>query len=129
MRKEKKLKIHHLIRYFLVLAVVALMGFVNHWQEDVFLFLVGPAIYLCVPIKNQIESFIGPVPFSSAVNHYGFLLPVLLIYFGLIGFQLKQLWNEQGLIKFVSLSALIAFLIFVHYKSWTNLTGFMTPLF
>jgi hypothetical protein len=127
-KKDKKIKIHHLIRYFLVLAVVSTMGYINHWQDNVFLFLVGPVLYLCVPLRNFVESIFGSIPFSQTINQFGFILPVLLVYYGLIGFQLKQLWNEQGLIRIVSLMALIGFLAYIHYKSWTNLTAFMTPI-
>jgi hypothetical protein len=44
-----------------------------------------------------------------------------------IGFQLKQLWNERGSIRFVSLGALILFLLYMHYIAWKNLSLYFIP--
>ena len=128
MAKEKKVQIHHLIRYFLILGIVAFVGYANHWQDDVFLFLIGPTLYLCAPLKKIIETVFGPIAYSSSINLFGFVMPVVLVYFGLIGFQLKQLWNEQGFIRLLSLLALIGFLIFIHYRSWVSLSGYSVPI-
>ena len=128
-KHTKKLrKIDHLIRYFVGLGFLAAFGYIYHCQEPVFLFLVGPLIYISSPLQNSIESVIGPMNHSISTNLYGFLLPVCVVYFGVLGFQLKQLWNEQGFVRLLSMFALIAFIVFIHYTAWQNLTGYFTPI-
>ena len=119
-------KIHHLIRYFVI---VGLMAFAFYWMfngTDFSLIIVGPAIYLAYWLKQLASSVFGTLPSSVVLNDFVFLLPVTIVYFGLIGFQLKQLWNERGIIRTVSLVALIVFLLYVHYKAFDNLLSYYT---
>lgn len=120
-------KIHHLIRYFLLLGAGVFVGYLQRWNEDLTLLFIGPPLYLAYSLKKIIASYAGPLPPSQAVNHYAFLLPITLVYFGLIGFQLKQLYNERGFIRTLSLFALAGFLIYIHYMTWEYLLGFFTP--
>ena len=116
-------KIHHLIRYFVLLGIVIFVGYVKRWQDPLFLLLIGPALYLAYTLKQAVISLIS-LPPSEMINYYAFLMPVCLLYFGLLGFQLKQLWNERGKIRFVSLFALIVFVIYIHYSAWGNLSSY-----
>ncbi len=117
-------KIHHLIRYFIIIGLIVFFGYIKHWHDDVFLILIGPVLYLTYTVKKGILSVIS-LPESEILNFYGLLLPFCVLYFGLIGFQLKQLWNERGKIRFLSLFALIAFIAYLHYTSWKNLSGYL----
>ena len=117
-------KIHHLIRYFLVLSILAFVGYLKHWNDTICLLLVGPCLYLASGLKKIIVSYVWSVPSSLNVNLYGFLLPLTVLYFGLIGFQLKQLWNERGKIRIISLVFFIGFLLYIHYKSSQYLAGY-----
>ena len=119
-------KIHHLIRYFILLGAVVFFGYMNHWQDLVFLILIGPALYLAQGFKNVLMGFIE-IASSPAINFYGFLLPFSLVYFSFLGFLIKQLFNERGPVRFLSLFALIGFLIFIHYFAWSHLNGFLLP--
>lgn len=118
-------KIHHLIRYFIILGIVVFVGYIKHWQDEVFLVLIGPVIYLAYNLKEAVDSLIS-LPSSEAINHFGFLMPLCVLYFGLLGFQLKQLWNERGKVKFLSIFALISFVIYIHYAAWGNLSIYLT---
>ncbi|HLD50376.1 MAG TPA: hypothetical protein VJC08_04185 [bacterium] len=117
-------KIHHLIRYFVVIGFVVFTGYIKHWQEDVFLILIGPVLYLAYTVKEGVVSLIS-LPEWEPLNFYGFLLPVCVLYFGLLGFQLKQLWNERGKIRFLSLFALLTFVAYIHYTSWKSLSDYL----
>ena len=120
-------KIHHLIRYFIIIGVVVFVGYIKHWQDDIFLMLIGPVLYLAYTVKQLVLSLVS-LPESEALNYYGFLMPFCVLYFGLLGFQLKQLWNERGKIRFLSLFALITFLAYIHYTAWGNLSNyFLAP--
>jgi len=120
-------KIHHLIRYFLVLSVIAFIGYMQRWHDDVFLTLIGPPLYLAHKLKSLLEGTLGAIPHSDTVTFYGFLLPVTILYYGITAYFLKQLWNERGFIRTMTLVALGGFLIFIHYRTWTELTGFFVP--
>src|SRR5205823_3724054 len=78
---------------------------------------------LAYTVKDGIISIL-PLPDSENLNYYGFLMPFCILYFGLLGFQLKQLWNERGKVRFLSLFALIAFVSYIHYISWKNLSNY-----
>ena len=121
--KKVLIKIHHLIRYFVVLGILIFFGYLKHWQDTVFLILIGPSLYLTSTLHQTITSFIS-IPSSDVVIYFGFLMPICVLYFGLFGFQLKQLWNERGKVRFLSLFALIVFVFYIHYTSWKNLSAY-----
>ena len=116
-------KINHLIRYFIPIGIIVFIGYLQHWRDDFFLIFIGPALYLAYHFKNLILSFIS-FPQSAVISQFGFVLPFCIFYYGFLGFQLKQLWNERGKTRFFSLLALTAFLIYIHYAAWINLSGF-----
>ncbi len=119
-------KIHHLIRYFVMAGLAA---FVLYWifsGISFSLLFIGPAIYLAYWLKQLVASVFGGLPSSNFLNDFVFLLPVTIVYFGFIGFQLKQLWNERGMVRTVSLVALIVFLLYIHYRAFDNLLGYYT---
>src|SRR5690242_10548563 len=115
-------KIHHLIRYFLILGMIAFVGFLKHLQTQLFLFLIGPCLYISYTLKSFIANTLFSLPPSAAIQFFGFLLPVTLLYFGFIGFQLKQLWNEKGKIRIVILVVFILFIIYIHVTSFKTLS-------
>lgn len=118
-------KIHHLIRYFVFLAIGTFVGYVREINNDIFLIFVGPCVYLAQKVKGVLSSLIGAVHLSHSMSLYVFLLPVMLVYYALIGFMLKQLWNERGKIRYISVTVLSGFLIYIHYLSWKNLMAYL----
>ncbi len=120
-------KIHHLIRYFLIGGIIA---FVLYWITGgarFTLLFMGPPIYLVFWMKHTLSGLTGPLPSGHFINDFIFLLPTTLIYFGAFGFQIKQLWNERGVIRTISLVALIGFLLYVHFKSLSTLSAYFVP--
>ena len=118
-------KIHHLIRYFLLLGLLAFIAFNLKWNYDFVLVVMGPPIYVAYGLKKVMMDYVWKIPASAVINSYAFLLPITLVYFGLIGFQFKQLWNERGTIRTFSLLAFIAFLVYIHFAAWHKLTLFL----
>ena len=119
-------KVHHLIRYFFVFATVIFIGYIKQFQDDVFLFLIGPPLYAAHTVKSLISDNLLSLPNTNLVNDYFFLLPICLIYFGFIGFQLKQVWNERGKIRFVILISFIIFIAYVHMTAAKTLALYLT---
>lgn len=116
-------QIHHLIRYFFIFGIVAFVAFVKKWNDDWALIPMGPPLYLTDALEKFISPMIG-LPRNQNFIYFVFLLPLTIVYFSLIGFQIKQLWNERGFIKYVSLIALVGFILYIHMTAWKNLSGF-----
>ena len=125
--QKRRRKIDHLIRYFVVIGIVVAAGYANHWYDTVFLILAGPMLYLAAAVQDLLGTLLGPMNYSMPMNLYGFVMPIATLYYGVIGFLLKQLWNEQGFVRFISMLAITVFLIFIHYVSWTNLQAYSIP--
>lgn len=117
-------KIHHLIRYFIILGILSFAGYAMQWQDNIFLLLNGPAIYIAQAIKNIVFSYLSNVPRSDTAELYIFLMPATIIYFGLTGFLLKQLWNERGFVRNFSIFMFVVFLGFIHWKTWHDLSAY-----
>ena len=121
-------QIHHLIRYFFILGILAFVAFIKKWSDDLALIPMGPPIYLTDLTERLISPAVG-LPRTQNFIYYVFLLPITLFYFSLLGFQIKQLWNERGIIKYVSLVALLGFVFYIHLMAWKSLaTLFVAPL-
>lgn len=123
MNKNPIGQIHHLIRYFFILGILAFVAFIKKWNDDISLIPMGPSLFL----TDTLERFISPAagfPRNQNFIYYAFLLPITILYFSLLGFQIKQLWNERGPIKYISLIALLGFIFYIHYSAWKNLAGF-----
>lgn len=118
-------KIHHLIRYFILLGIVVFVGYLKELNDRVFLIFITPPIYLAHGLKKILSNTFS-IPSSENVIMYCFLLPVTLLYFGLLGFQLKQLWNERGTVKIAILFLFVGFFIYIHYAAWKNVMGYLT---
>ncbi len=117
-------KIHHLIRYFVGFAVIAFGCYIKQILYEICLLFLGPALYIAQALKKIVITYVWALPSSEAVNYYVFLLPVTLFYYGLAAFQLKQLWNERGKVRVLSLAVFSGFLIYVHFTAWQHLMGY-----
>ena len=118
-------KVHHLIRYFIILGLIVFVGFIKHLQPQGFLFLVGPCLFLAYAIKGFVDHNLTALPSSGMVQFFFFLLPLTLIYYGFIGFQLKQLWNERGKLRIAILCVFILFIVYVHITSFKTLSAYL----
>lgn len=119
-------KIQHLTRYFIVLG---LLVFALYWMkaaENAVLALIGVPLYISHGIKQTLLKVLPDLPSSSFIHDFAFVLPVTVSYFGIIGFQLKQLWNERGPARFLTISALVIFLVFIHAFAFRELSGYFT---
>ena len=119
-------KIHHLIRYFLVLGILGFIGYIRQINDAIFFHIIGPPLYIAYSFKSFVQKSVYSVPNTEVINTYVFLLPVCLIYFGFIGFQMKQLWNERGKIRLLIMAAFIGFLIYIHHFSAKSLGIYLT---
>ena len=115
-------KIHHLIRYCLLLSVLALTSYHLNWQLNIFFAVLGPPIFISSLLKTLLTDILGDS--MPAISNMAYAVPITLAYFGISGFLLKELWNERGPIRFISLVAFAGFLIFIHVSSWIYIRDF-----
>jgi hypothetical protein len=121
-------QIHHLIRYFFLIGVLSFVAYIKRWSDDASLIIMGPPLYLTYGLNTLISGFIS-LPSSQNFIYYTILMPVTIIYYSFIGFLIKQLWNEKGPIRFISLFALIGFLLYIHHTTWKNLSAYFSVPF
>jgi hypothetical protein len=74
--------------------------------------------------RSGLVGLIPAIPADPHFNYYAFLLPVICIYYGLIGIMLKILWNEYGRMRIPTFLAFCGFVVFIHYFSAQNLLGY-----
>lgn len=116
-------KIHHLIRYFVLLGVAAFFAYLKQWNDEITFYVIGPPLYLGYFLKQLISGYVS-LPNYANFNHFAILLPVTVFYFGLLGTLLKILWNEYGGMRVPTLLAYWGFLIFIHYFAAQNLLAY-----
>jgi len=111
------------IRYFLLAGVLAFSGYLYTKGHSLLLLVLGPPVHIASFVLSWIESLIE---FEPKKIDFVFLLPATIFYFGLIGFLLKKLLHEPGLIRLVGVLGLFAFLVFIHLYAWQDLVSYFS---
>lgn len=120
-------QVRHLTRYF---ALLGCLAFAFHWlniNEKAALMLMGPPIYLASFAGDALRQF-AKLRLEGTQDDLYILLPITLVYYTFIGFQIKKLWNERGFVRLLTLLALIGFLLFVHLVAWRRLYAYFLPV-
>lgn len=115
-------RIHHLARYFGILAVVVFAGYQLPGLSYLFLPFVGPPLYLVAFLRGRIYFLEAVIPNKFFVNTFLLFFPLTVIYFGLIGFQIKNIVNERGRLGLVMLVVFLAFLGYIHFLAFRELS-------
>lgn len=113
-------KIKHLSRYFGILGFLCLLGYAYTPFSNLFLITVGPVFYITYWFRQYAGFLSSIIPNEPLFNNL-LLLFWTLIYFGLMGFQLKNILNERGKIRYLVLAAFFGFLIYIHYAAFKEL--------
>lgn len=122
MAQVTKPRIHHLARYFGILALVCLFGYLFTPLSYLFLLFMAPAIFLTSLLRTYGGFLVGVLPDQPFFNNLFLLFPLTIIYFGLVGFQLKNILNESGKIRILVLILFILFLIYIHLFTFKELS-------
>jgi len=117
-------RFHHLVRYFVVFGIISFTGYVMEWVEKLFLLLCGPSLFVAYQVKAFVTKYLPQIPNTPTTDHYAFLMPIVVIYYGVMGFLIKQLWNEKGLMRTVSLLCFVGFIGYIHLTTWKYLKAF-----
>lgn len=119
-------KIKHLARYFGVLGVLILVGYFYSSFSNYFLIILGPAFFLAYWLRTfgpvtMITSFIPNEPLYNNL----LIIFTTIVYFGLLGFQLKNILNERGKIRLVILLVFFGFLFHIHRLAFKELSLYL----
>lgn len=113
-------RITHLARYFGVLAVLILLGY-HYTNSFYFMALLGPSHFLVYWFRVHADSLAHWIPNEPLYNNFLLIYPVTVIYFGLVGFQLKNLVNERGRLRLLSILVFLAFLAYIHFLAYKEI--------
>jgi hypothetical protein len=116
--------IHHLIRYFFAAGVIVFFVYWKKIQIQIALVFIGPCLYLASMIKKFLVPAIPALSTAADIQYLTILLPITLTYYLVASFLFKELWNERGIIRILSLLGLVGFLIYIHLLAWENLKGY-----
>lgn len=111
-------RVHHLARYFGILAVICLAGYQFFGLPYLFLPFLGPPLYLTYLLRAYAPFLNQALPNEPFFNSFFILFPLTFIYFGLVGFQLKNIINERGRLGTLLLLVFVGFLGYVHYLTF-----------
>lgn len=115
-------RIHHLARYLGILALVVFVGYQFLGLSYLFLPFVGPPLYLVALLRGRLHFFEAVIPNNFFVNTFLLFFPLTVIYFGLMGFQIKNIINERGRLGLVMLVVFLAFLAYIHFLAFRELS-------
>ncbi len=105
------------LRYFLIVGIFSFAAYLYFDGNEIFLSLLGPALYLATAIAQTLENLGVNIPHQDLTC----LLPSVLLYFGLFGFLFRKLLDESPLHRILSMAGLAAFMGYLHYLAWENL--------
>ena len=108
-------------RYFALLGLLFLAGFWYSQYSFKLLRILGPVFFLAAWLRVHAAVLFQFLPNEPFYNNYFLLIPVTIVYFGFIGLQIKNILNEIGLIRPLSLIVFLAFLVYIHYLSFQEL--------
>lgn len=115
-------RVHHLARYFGMLAFLCLFGYSFLGLAYPLLVLLGPPLFLTYLLRAHVGFLVGWIPNLPIVNQLFLFFPLTIIYFGLVGFQLKNIINERGKIRVVVLAVFVLFLIYIHSLAFKEIS-------
>lgn len=78
---------------------------------------LGPPFFLVYGLRIHVGLMVNWIPNTPFFNDFFLFFPATIIYFGLVGFQIKNFLNEKGFIRLLGLAALLAFVIYIHMAS------------
>ena len=114
-------RIKHLSRYF---GVLGLLFFLAYWYTAYsyyFLAVLAPCFFLVYFLRHFGGTISNLLPNNATFNKICLLFPFAILYFGLIGFHLKNILNERGKIRWIIMLAFLGFLGYIHYLAFQEL--------
>jgi len=103
---------------FLVLGLASEYLLWQTRENTVFFALMAPVLALSQLVESHLPFTVGLTPLQSELF---FVFPFTLLYYGLVGYWLRQIDREEGILKYFILLSFIAFLVVVHWQAYAHL--------
>jgi hypothetical protein len=138
MKFNEFLSRHRLFINFLILGILAFVAYVTTDALMLTFILIGPPLYAAGFLKKALSPLLfgllgGENPHQSYWQdwqlNFFFVLPVTLLYFGLIGFQFNQLLNDKGWFHRLTFLVMLGFICFLHYITWNDLGKYYAAVY
>ena len=113
--------IKHLSRYFGVLGLLCFLGYWYTAYSYYFLAVLAPCFFLVYFLRHFGGTVSDLLPNNATSNKIFLLFPMVILYFGLLGFHLKNILNERGKIRWIIMLAFLGFLGYIHYLAFHEL--------
>ena len=114
-------RIKHLARYFGVLGTLCFAGYFYTDYSYYFLATLGPSFFLVYFLRHYAAHLLNFLPNQAVFDKIFLLFPFTVIYFGLVGFHIKNILNERGKIRLIVLLAFLGFLTYIHRLAFREL--------
>ena len=82
--------------------------------------LNGFLVFVLSPVlsaANWLDSKFSFLTSTALTNELVFVLPVNILYFGIIGYWIKRISEERGFLKVLSLLAIAVLILFIHWQA------------
>ena len=114
-------RIKHFSRYFGVLGLIAFVGYWFTPYSYYFLPVLSPSFFLVYFLRHYGGTVTALLPNTPIFNKIFLLFPVTVLYFGLVGFHLKNILNERGKLRWIIMLAFLGFLGYMHFLAFQEL--------
>lgn len=118
-------KIKHLARYFGIVGLLCILAYAFMPSVNLFLIPLGPPFFVVYWLRVHAGLLTAVIPNQPFYNHLFLILPITVVYFGLVGFQIKNILNERGKIRLLIMAAFVGFLIYLHYVAFQELSLYL----
>jgi len=115
-------RIPHLSRHFGFLAFTCLILYAFSGLSFQILTFLGPPLFFVAWLRVHGGFLVSIVPNDYFYNNAFLVVPATFIYFGLVGFELKNILNERGRYRIVLLVAFLVFLAYLHNATFQEIS-------
>ena len=102
------------ILFFIVIGLLSEILLWHVQKNDIFLAVMAPVLTGAHFIENLL-----PVikTLSVTQNEFSLIIPITLVYFGLIGLWVAHIFKEEGFFKYLALFCVLGFLAVIHWQA------------
>lgn len=107
-------------RLFFIIFLFLLIGLLSEFllwkieRSDACLAIMAPVLTAAHLLENSFPFFTTLPPIQ---NELTLVLPLTLLYFGIVGFWISKIFTEEGFLKFLTLLAFLGFVVIIHWQA------------
>jgi hypothetical protein len=104
------------ILFVVTFVIIGITSEILFWKTNtnpLFVIILSPVLFAAHWLEGKFSFF----PLTPVLDELIFVLPVNLLYFGLVGYWLKRVSEERGIMKFLLLLIVIVFIGYLHWQA------------